>query len=61
MQDSKILTYQDWQELLSADRKKRNPYKIVAQSGGQNNMLSKDVDVLIGGGSRGGSKTYSLE
>jgi hypothetical protein len=60
MQDSKILTYQDWQELLSADRKKRNPYKIVAQSGGQNNMLSKDVDVLIGGGSRGGSKTYSL-
>ena len=23
-------------------------------------MLSKDVDVLIGGGSRGGSKTFSL-
>ena len=60
MQDNKTLTFQEWQKLLTEDRKKRNPYKIIAQSGGQNDMLSKDVDVLIGGGSRGGSKTFSL-
>jgi hypothetical protein len=57
---NKLLSYSEWQNLLSVERKKRNPYKIVAQNGGQNNMLSKNVDVLIGGGSRGGSKTYSL-
>ena len=51
-------TLQDMQRVV--EWKKRNPYKIIAQSGGQNDMLSKDVDVLIGGGSRGGSKTFSL-
>lgn len=33
---------------------------IVSQSGGQENMLAKNVDILIGGGSRGGSKSFSL-
>lgn len=34
--------------------------RIMPQKGGQENMLSADVDILIGGGSRGGTKTYSL-
>ena len=33
---------------------------IVSQNGGQENMLAKNVDILIGGGSRGGSKSFSL-
>lgn len=33
---------------------------IVPQAGGQENMLSIDVDILICGGSRGGSKSFSL-
>lgn len=33
---------------------------IVPQSGGQERMLSQDVDILICGGSRGGSKSFSL-
>jgi len=33
---------------------------IVAQAGGQNNMLMSEADITIGGGSRGGSKTFSL-
>ena len=34
--------------------------RIMPQKGGQENMLSADVDILIGGGSRGETKTYSL-
>lgn len=60
VQDNEILSTEQWQELLAADRKKRNPYKIVAQAGGQNDMLSCDADVMIGGGARGGSKSFSL-
>lgn len=33
---------------------------IVPQAGGQENMLSINVDILICGGSRGGSKSFSL-
>ena len=33
---------------------------IIPQLGGQQNMLGINVDILIGGGSRGGSKTFSL-
>lgn len=33
---------------------------IVAQEGGQENMLAIDADILICGGSRGGSKSFSL-
>ena len=50
----KELTFSEWQQLLAVDRKKRNPHKIVAQNGGQNSMLSKNVDVMIGCGMRGG-------
>lgn len=33
---------------------------IVDQAGGQERMLATNVDILIGGGSRGGSKSFSL-
>ena len=33
---------------------------IVSQAGGQERMLATNVDILIGGGSRGGSKSFSL-
>lgn len=33
---------------------------LVAQNGGQNNMLASNADIVIGGGCRGGSKTFSL-
>ena len=39
-------------------KKLRNAY--VPQAGGQENMLAIDVDILICGGSRGGSKSFSL-
>ena len=48
------------QKLRDDDRKSPNPLKIIAQSGGQENMLTSDADIIIGGGSRGGSKTFSL-
>lgn len=38
----------------------RKSIDIVAQAGGQENILSSDADIIIGGGSRGGSKSYSL-
>ena len=55
-----VLSYEDIQKLREADKQKKNRYKIVAQAGGQENMLSTNADILIGGGSRGGSKTFSL-
>lgn len=33
---------------------------FIAQKGGQQNMLSSRADITIGGGSRGGSKSFSL-
>lgn len=55
-----LLTYDEVQKLRDADRKIKNPYKIIAQRGGQEDMLSSTADIIIGGGNRGGSKTYSL-
>jgi len=60
IRDNEILSTEEWRRLLEADRKKRDFYKIIAQAGGQNNMLSCDADVMIGGGARGGSKSFSL-
>lgn len=55
-----FLSYDDVQDMRRADRKVKNPYKIVAQRGGQENMLSSSADIIIGGGCRGGSKSFSL-
>lgn len=35
-------------------------HNYIDQAGAQENMLATDVDILIGGGSRGGSKSFSL-
>jgi len=48
---------QEYVQSLRDENKSRN---IVAQLGGQENMLSSPADITIGGGSRGGSKSYSL-
>lgn len=32
----------------------------IAQSGGQENILASDADIIIGGGCRGGSKSFTL-
>lgn len=55
-----IFTQEHIQSLRDADRVKSNPLKIIAQRGAQERMLSQNVDILIGGGNRGGSKSFSL-
>lgn len=55
-----FVEYETIQKFRDEDRKHKNPFRIVAQCGGQENMLSAKVDIMIGGGSRGGSKTFSL-
>ena len=56
----KIFSYEHAQSLRDADRKKSNPYLIIDQRGGQENMISQDSDILICGGNRGGGKSMSL-
>ena len=52
------------QEFVDSLRKeiiaRKNTNWIVPQAGGQERMLAQDVDILICGGSRGGSKSFSL-
>ena len=48
------------QEYAQAVRAEKNRRKIIDQLGGQENMLASPADLIIGGGSRGGSKSYSL-
>lgn len=55
-----VYSYEYIDKLRKDDQKKRNPYKIIAQRGGQENMLSSGADIIFGGGSRGGSKSFSL-
>ena len=57
---SLVLDYEYIQMLRDADRKIPNPNKIIAQGGGQENMLSTPADITICGGCRGGSKTFTL-
>lgn len=56
----KVFSYDYIEKLRNEDAKERNPYKIVAQRGGQENILSSNADIIICGGSRGGSKTFSI-
>ncbi|GAE17787.1 hypothetical protein JCM6294_583 [Bacteroides pyogenes DSM 20611 = JCM 6294] len=58
--DGLAFGYEYIQSLRDADKKSPNSYKIIAQSGGQENILSSMADITIGGGSRGGSKTFTL-
>lgn len=47
------------QSLRDTDKKHPDKLKIIAQRGGQEDMLSIDADIKICGGSRGGSKSFS--
>lgn len=58
--DIPVLSYAAVQELRDKDRDSINPRRIIAQAGAQERMLSRYVDIIIGGGSRGGAKSFSL-
>ena len=51
---TKIYTQEYIQKLRDADRKHPDKLKIVAQKGGQEDMLAINADIKICGGSRGG-------
>mgnify|MGYP003181473449 CR=1 FL=1 len=51
-----VLTY----EYIEKLRKENSDLNIIAQRGGQENMLASIADIVIGGGNRGGSKTFTL-
>lgn len=55
-----LFTAEYVESLREADARKANPYTIIAQRGGQENMLRSRADITIGGGCRGGSKSFSL-
>lgn len=50
----------DVEAALDQLAKESDPKWIIAQRGGQQKMLSNMANIVIGGGSRGGSKSYSL-
>lgn len=55
-----LLDEADMEDLRQEVQEKGGDRIIVAQAGGQNNMLMSEADITIGGGSRGGGKTISL-
>lgn len=57
---SKVLSYEQIEELRRENKGVADSLKIIAQRGGQENMLSSTADITIGGGCRGGSKTFSM-
>lgn len=57
---SPVYSYEYIEKLRMADRKKANPLKIIAQKGCQEKFLASMADITIFGGSRGGSKSFSL-
>lgn len=48
------------ESLRDADMKHLNRFKIIAQAGGQEKLLSTNADICIYGGQRGGGKSYGL-
>jgi len=48
------------QEYAQNVRSQKDRRRIIDQLGGQENMLASPADLIIGGGCRGGSKSYSL-
>ena len=48
------------QEYAQSVRDSKDRRRIIDQLGGQENMLASPADIIIGGGCRGGSKSYSL-
>jgi hypothetical protein len=53
-----VYSYEYIEALRVSDRKKANPLKIIAQRGCQEKFLASDITIF--GGSRGGSKSFSL-
>ena len=51
---TKVYTQEYIQQLRDADKKHPDKLKIIAQRGGQEDMLAIDADIKICGGSRGG-------
>lgn len=47
----KALTNEIIQKWRDEDRENPNPYRIIAQKGGQENILCSDADISIVGGS----------
>lgn len=47
--------------LRKADKKHRDPYTIIAQTGGQEKLLTTPADITIYGGNRGGGKAQSYD
>ena len=60
LQQVEILPYSFVASLREKDAGKNNPYRIIAQEGAQERMLSQYADIIICGGSRGGAKSFSL-
>lgn len=60
IQGDSVLPYSEMSRIREAEMANKNSMRISPQVGGQENMLSIDVDIPIVGGSRGGSKSYSL-
>lgn len=68
LERDKILDFLGGQLLFSPDfiNKKREDFQarrtsdFIAQAGGQENILRSDADIVIGGGCRGGSKSFTL-
>lgn len=55
-----VYTYDYIQSMRDKDRRSKIPNHIFSQKNGQENMLSSNADITIGGGSRGGSKSWSI-
>ena len=55
-----VYSYEYIEALRVSDRKKANPLKIIAQRGCQEKFLASSSAITIFGGSRGGSKSFSL-
>lgn len=55
-----ILTYEYVQQLRAEDSEEKKKNFIAAQIGGQERVLSSHADISITGGSRGGSKSFSI-
>lgn len=57
---AQVLSYEHIEDLRAHNKGKAASLAIIAQKGGQENILSTNADIAIVGGSRGGSKSFSL-
>lgn len=55
-----VLTYEYIQQLRAEDKEVKKKNFMAAQIGGQEHILSSHADISIVGGSRGGSKSFSI-